>query len=107
MAISIIIRLNYTADYSQFWIESKLQASFDAGVPVHASIDGHAVVALGFLPITITYKKTNWLGQTVTKTEEQLYVVISSGWYDSDSYPEYRYAYVDFDDIIIITVPER
>ena len=93
-------------DYSIFWMESKMRNSFEDGVPVQISIDGHGVDALGFVTVTVTYQKTNWLGVTTTKTAEELFVVINDGWDNESANDIYAYSYVHFDDVVAIAVPE-
>lgn len=93
-------------DYSTMWMESKMRNSFEDGVPVQISIDGHGVDALGFVTVTVTYQKTNWLGVTTTKTAEELFVVINDGWDNESADDLYAYSYVHFDDVVAIAVPE-
>ena len=94
----------YYGDYSWLFMESKIQDSLADGIPVVVHLDGHTVTGVGFVKKKVTYKKKNIWGVMTTYTQEETFLIINNGWYNTSTNSSKTYSYVHFDDVLSIVV---
>lgn len=95
----------YKGDESTLLMKSKIEKSYEAGIPCFVRILNHEVVGVGMFCVTITYQTKGLFGIMTNHTKDVWYVVISDGLHDSAK-GEPRWTYIPMDDVTEIIVPE-